>query len=100
MHAVRAARAFDGEAFRAGGATVVVEDGRILGVETVDHPLPEGCPVTTYDGTLLPGLVDAHTHLVTDSGPAAGRRTSPTRRGRTPTRRRSSCCTRWAAPAC
>ena len=71
MHAVRAARAFDGEAFRAGGATVVVEDGRILGVETVDHPLPEGCPVTTYDGTLLPGLVDAHTHLVTDSGPAA-----------------------------
>lgn len=71
MHAVRAAMAFDGEAFRDGGATVVIEDGRILGVETVDHPLPEGCPVTTYDGTLLPGLVDAHTHLVTDSGPAA-----------------------------
>ncbi|GAA2153758.1 amidohydrolase family protein [Nocardioides koreensis] len=67
MHAIRASRAFDGELFRAGGATVLVEDGLVVGVEPADHPLPEGCPVTTYEGTLLPGLVDAHTHLVADS---------------------------------
>lgn len=67
MQAVRAPRAFDGEAFRAGGATVFVDDGLIVGVEPADHPIPDGCPVTTYDGTLLPGLIDAHTHLVADS---------------------------------
>ena len=71
MHAVRAARAFDGEAFRDGGATVIVDDGRIVGVEPFDHALPDGCPVSTHEGTLLPGLIEAHTHLVTDSGPAA-----------------------------
>ena len=71
MHAIRAPQVFDGEGFRAGGATVLVEDGLVLGVEAFDHPVPEGCAVTTHDGTLLPGLVDAHTHLVTDSGPAA-----------------------------
>jgi imidazolonepropionase-like amidohydrolase len=27
--------------------------------------------VTSYDGTLLPGLIEAHTHLVTDSGVSA-----------------------------
>ena len=67
MQAVRASEAFDGEAFRAGGATVFVEDGLIVGVEPFDHPLPQGCPVITYEGTLLPGLIDAHTHLVGDS---------------------------------
>ena len=71
MHAVRAPGPSTGRRSATAGRTVVVEDGRILGVETVDHPLPDGCPVTTYEGTLLPGLVEAHTHLVTDSGPAA-----------------------------
>ena len=71
MHAVRAQQVFDGEAFRRGGATVVLEDGRILGVEAFDHPLPDGCPVSNHAGTLLPGLIEAHTHLVADSGVAA-----------------------------
>ncbi|MFC4786870.1 amidohydrolase family protein [Nocardioides sp. MAHUQ-72] len=67
MHAVRAAIAHDGERFREGGATVLVDGGRIAGVEPVGFEVPDGVPVTTYDGTLLPGLVDAHVHLVADA---------------------------------
>jgi imidazolonepropionase-like amidohydrolase len=68
MYALRARQCFDGTGFVAGGATVLVDEGRITGVEAFGYDPPAGCPVTTYDGTLLPGLVDAHTHLVTDSG--------------------------------
>lgn len=68
MHALRARHCFDGGRFLPGGATVVVDEGRIRGVEAFGAGLPDGCDVTTYDGTLLPGLVDVHTHLVTDSG--------------------------------
>ncbi len=71
MHGIRAAHAFDGAAFRRGGATVLVEDGLIIGVEPYGYPVPDECPTTDYDGTVLPGLIDAHTHLVTDSGVAA-----------------------------
>jgi imidazolonepropionase-like amidohydrolase len=71
LHAVRAPHAFDGTSFLPGGATVLVDGDRIAGVERFDHPLPAGCPVTTYDGTLLPGLVDCHVHLVSDGSPGA-----------------------------
>ena len=71
MYALRARHCFDGTRFVDGGATVLVDDGRILGVEAFGSPVPDGCEVTTYDGTLLPGLVDAHVHLVADSGPNA-----------------------------
>ena len=67
MHAIRAAHAFDGERFLPGGATALVEDERIVGVEGPHHEPPEGCPLATYDGTLLPGLVDAHVHLIADA---------------------------------
>ena len=62
--ALRAARAFDGERFLTDGATVVVEGDRIVGVEPAGHALPDDVPVTEVGGTLLPGLVDSHVHLV------------------------------------
>ena len=71
MYAVRAAHAFDGARFRDGGVTVLVDGELIVGVEPFGYPVPDGWRVTTYDGTLLPGLIDAHVHLVTDSGPMA-----------------------------
>ena len=68
MHALRAPSAFDGTAFLHEGATVLIDDGTIVGVEPAAYDVPADCPVTTYDGTLLPGLVDAHVHLVSDGG--------------------------------
>jgi len=66
VFAWRAPHAFDGTRFLPGGATVLVDGERIAGVEAFDFPVPDGCEVSSYDGTLLPGLVDAHVHLVSD----------------------------------
>lgn len=71
MHAWRAPRAFDGHRFLPGGATVLVEGDRIVGVEPAGVAVPHDCPVAAYDGTLLPGLVDAHVHLVSDGSVGA-----------------------------
>ena len=68
MFALRAPRAFDGTRFLPGGATVLVDGERIAGVEAGDFAVPDGCAVSEYDGTLLPGLFDAHVHLVSDAG--------------------------------
>ncbi|HEX2893886.1 MAG TPA: amidohydrolase family protein [Marmoricola sp.] len=65
-HALRAPVAFDGRDFLAGGATVILEGDVIEGVEPFGYDVPADCPVTTYDGTLLPGLFDAHAHLIAD----------------------------------
>ena len=66
--ALRAPRAFDGTSFLPDGATVLVRAGRILGVEPFGYDAPSDVEVTTYDGTILPGLIDAHVHLVSDAG--------------------------------
>ena len=71
MRAVRARHAYDGESFLAAGATVLVEGGSIVGVESYGFQVPGDCSVTGHEGTLLPGLIDAHTHLVADSGVSA-----------------------------
>lgn len=71
MFALRADHAFDGTRFVPGGATVLVEGERIVGVEAGGFPLPEDCPVSSYAGTLLPGLVDAHVHLVSSGAVGA-----------------------------
>ena len=68
---MRAPTCFDGSRFLPGGATVLVAEGLVAGVEPFGYDVPDGCPVVSYAGTLLPGLVDAHVHLVTDSGPEA-----------------------------
>lgn len=81
MHAWRAPIAFDGRGFLPDGATVLVEDDRIVGVEPFGFDLPDGCTVESFDGTLLPGLFDAHTHLVSDGSPGALERAGAARDG-------------------
>src|SRR5690349_951840 len=64
MDAYRADLAFDGDRALRGGATVFVRDGVIAGVEPASAPVPDGCAVTYLPGTtLLPGLIDTHSHL-------------------------------------
>ena len=72
MRGYRADRVFDGQNIRPEGALVLVDDGRILGVEPASASAPEGCEVVEFPGaTLLPGLIDTHVHLCGDSGPRA-----------------------------
>src|SRR3954452_10394519 len=67
MHAIRAAHAFDGERFLVGAMTVLVDGDRIVAVQTGRDGLPADVQVDEYTGTVLPGLIDCHTHLVADS---------------------------------
>ena len=70
MRGYRADRAFDGTRVLADGALVLVDDGRIVGVEPASAPAPDGCEVVDFpSATLLPGLIDTHVHLCGDSGP-------------------------------
>ena len=72
MEAYRADVAFDGERVLPGGALVLVRDGVIVGVESAAASVPDGCPVIHLPGTaLLPGLIDAHTHLCGNDQPDA-----------------------------
>ena len=60
--ALAPAALFDGERRREAHA-VVIEGERVVGVEAVGA-LPEGMDVRRLDGcTLLPGLIDCHTHI-------------------------------------
>lgn len=67
MRAIRAAYAFDGTRFLPEGATVVWDQDRIVGVEPGRAAVPDGVEVYDVAGTVLPGLIDCHTHLVADS---------------------------------
>ncbi len=68
---VRSARMFDAEAGRVvDGAVVVVEGGRIAAVNP--SAVPEDARVIDLgDATLLPGFIDAHTHLTSEIGPSS-----------------------------
>lgn len=72
MLALRAAGMFDGVRFTSGHVTVLIDEGRIVGVEPGLPDLPDGWPVLDHpDATVLPGLIDTHVHLVADSGMGA-----------------------------
>jgi imidazolonepropionase-like amidohydrolase len=66
---LRAARLFDGtsDAVLSGGVAVLVEEGKIRAVGK-SVAVPAGAEVIELgDVTLLPGLIDAHTHLTMQS---------------------------------
>lgn len=67
MELIRVARIFDGERLHRDGGVVVTDGGRISEVRPGDHP----ADLELLDGTLLPGLIDCHVHLSSDSGPGA-----------------------------
>jgi imidazolonepropionase-like amidohydrolase len=66
--AVRAGQLFDGE-YSFGPSTVVCEGGQIVDVDTTGGPPPPHTDVLDLgDGAcILPGLIDAHVHLVFDA---------------------------------
>lgn len=65
--AIRAARLFDGHLLHEGPVLVVLAGGQIADVDVTGALPPEGVPMTDLgDVTLMPGLVDAHTHLAFD----------------------------------
>lgn len=68
MLAVRAARLFDGTGVT-DNPIVYVEDGAVVAVAHGGAPAAGVEVVDLGAATLLPGLIDAHTHLVFDAGP-------------------------------
>lgn len=71
MLAIRADRAFNGSGFLR-AATVLIDGAGILAVSSGAADVPDGCELREYPGcTVLPGLIDAHVHLVADSADAA-----------------------------
>jgi imidazolonepropionase-like amidohydrolase len=68
MLALRASHAFDGRRVWPGGAVVLIEDRRIVGVERPGFEIPHGATLIDMPGaTILPGLVNSHVHLCGDS---------------------------------
>ncbi|HEU0284903.1 MAG TPA: amidohydrolase family protein [Sphingomicrobium sp.] len=52
-----------------GASTIVVDNGRIVSVESGHVPAPTGAgAIDLRDKTVLPGLIDSHVHLVSDRG--------------------------------
>ena len=70
---VHAGSLIDGRAERATGpATIVIEDGRITAVERGHRAPGEGDELIDLSGsTVLPGLMDMHTHVSQELGPGS-----------------------------
>ncbi len=72
MFAIRAAHGFDGESHLSGRVTVLVDAGRIVGIESAPGDLPVDVEVIDHgDATVLPGLIDTHVHLLGDGSAGA-----------------------------
>ncbi|WP_370092441.1 amidohydrolase family protein [Streptacidiphilus sp. MAP12-20] len=71
--AVRGRRLFDGARLLPGeNATVLIRADLIVGIDTIGAPLPDGAVLHDLGQvTLLPGLIDTHTHLVFDASEQA-----------------------------
>jgi imidazolonepropionase-like amidohydrolase len=69
MLAIRSARLFDGVADQLRPRPLVlVDQGRIVDVDVTGADPPEGTELVDLgQATLLPGLIDSHTHLVLDA---------------------------------
>jgi imidazolonepropionase-like amidohydrolase len=69
MLAIRSARLFDGMADQLRPRPLVlVDQGRIIDVDVTGADPPEGTELVDLgEATLLPGLIDSHTHLVLDA---------------------------------
>ncbi|GMU05629.1 metal-dependent hydrolase family protein [Corallococcus caeni] len=70
VQVLKAARLFDAKAGKViTPGVVVVSEGTVVGVGP-KAPVPEGASVVDLgDATLLPGFMDAHTHLTVEPGP-------------------------------
>ena len=79
LSALRGARLFDGERLHEGPVLVLVDHGRITAVDFTGAAPPAGVAcVDLGEVTLMPGFVDAHTHLVWDpNGPPEALATTP-----------------------
>ncbi|MDV6278730.1 amidohydrolase family protein, partial [Rhodococcus erythropolis] len=68
MVVVRAGRMFDGHTVREGPVMVITCGGAVTGVDVSGAATPTGALVHDFGptSTVLPGLIDAHTHLVLD----------------------------------
>ncbi len=72
MLAIRVARVFDGRNLVPGAGIVFIDGDRVAGIEPSGFEIPSGCEVLDHPtGTVLPGLIDTHVHLVADAGPGA-----------------------------
>lgn len=65
VQVLRATQVYDGSAFL-GPGSVYVDGMSIAGVERGHPDPPSDVDVSSYEGTLLPGLIDSHVHLVSN----------------------------------
>jgi imidazolonepropionase-like amidohydrolase len=73
--AIRTDGIFDGCRWQSGPVLIIVRGGVIAAIDRTGATPPAGLPVHHYPGaTVMPGLIDAHTHLAfsASAGPVAG----------------------------